>query len=122
MRGRTAINARLAWQLLPPGNASVFSQSLTAKPGRLCNVVHADAGVTVQRENVGSAEEYADQAATIAAAGGGKKTPVYEAGLANLTQQQTTMLAHLDGGKVEQLLLVRVEDPEAAGKTPQPAG
>jgi hypothetical protein len=157
-------------------------------------VVYGDDGVSVQGEGVGSAEEYADQAATIAAAGGDdtglsdktewrslgvfamardgetnpstflnlavdqqghlrgtyydavsdstqnvtgsvekksqracwtigdKKTPVYEAGLANLTQQQTTMLAHLDGGKVEQLLLVRVEDPEAAGKAAQPAG
>ncbi len=157
-------------------------------------VVYTDEGVSVQGESVGSAEEYADQAATIAAAGAddaelsdkaewrslgvfalardgetnpstflnlaidqqghlrgtyydavsdstenvsgsvekksqracwtiaGKKTPVYEAGLANLTQQQTTLLVHRDGGKVEQLLLVRVEDPEAAGKTPQPAG
>jgi len=161
------------------------------------NVVYADDGVTVQGENVGSAEEYANQAATIAAASGddselsdktewrslgvfalardgetnpstflnlavdqqghlrgtyydavsdstqnvsgsvekksqracwtigGKKTPVYEAGLANLTQQQTTMLVHRDGGKVEQLLLVRVEDPKAAagasGKASQAA-
>jgi len=157
-------------------------------------VVYGDDGVSVQGESVGSAEEYADQAATIAAAGAdnaelsaktewrslgvfamardgetnpstflnlavdqqghlrgtyydavsdstenvsgsvekksqracwtiaGKKTPVYEAGLANLTQQQTTMLVHRDGGKVEQLLLVRVEDPQAAGKAPQPGG
>jgi hypothetical protein len=45
---------------------------------------------------------------------GDKKTPVYEAGLANLTQQQTTILVHRDGGKDEQMLLVRVQDP--AGK------
>jgi hypothetical protein len=41
---------------------------------------------------------------------GDKKTPVYEAGLSNLTQQQTTILVHRDGGKVEQMLLVRVQD------------
>jgi len=45
---------------------------------------------------------------------GDKKTPVYEAGLANLTQQQTTILVHRDAGKVEQMLLVRVEDPKQA--------
>jgi hypothetical protein len=45
---------------------------------------------------------------------GDKKTPVYEAGLANLTKDQTTILVHRDGGKVEQLLLVRVDDQAAA--------
>ena len=52
---------------------------------------------------------------------GDKKTPVYEAGLANLTKQQTTILVHRDGGKVEQLLLVRVDDKAggaAAGSKP----
>ena len=47
---------------------------------------------------------------------GDKKTPVYEAGISNLTQQQTTILVHRDGGKVEQMLLVRVDDKAAAEK------
>ncbi len=42
-----------------------------------------------------------------------KKTPVYEAGLSNLTQKQTTILMHLANGKVEQMLLVRVDDAKA---------
>jgi hypothetical protein len=46
---------------------------------------------------------------------GDKKTPVYEAGIANLTQQQTTILVHRDGGKVEQMMLVRVQDKAGAG-------
>jgi hypothetical protein len=51
---------------------------------------------------------------------GDKKLPVYEAGLANLTQQQTTILVHRDDGKggpgkVEQMLLVRVQDDAAGG-------
>jgi hypothetical protein len=46
---------------------------------------------------------------------GDKKTPVYEAGLSNLTKQQTTILVHRDGGKVEQMLLVRVDDKAAGG-------
>ena len=154
------------------------------------NVVYEDDGVYVQGTNVGSPQEYADQAAAIAEQGksasvgdddqwrplgvyalarkeettpstfvslaidkagllrgtyydavsdttqnvsgkvdkktqraawtiGDKKTPVYEAGLSNLTQQQTTILVHRDGGKVEQMLLVRVEDPkQAAPATP----
>jgi hypothetical protein len=45
---------------------------------------------------------------------GDKKMPVYEAGLANLAQQQTTILVHRDGGSVEQMLLVRV--PADSGK------
>jgi len=55
---------------------------------------------------------------------GDKKTPIYETGLVNLTQQQTTVLVHRDAGtdggsgKVEQMLLVRVPDQgnEPAGK------
>ncbi len=55
---------------------------------------------------------------------GDKKTPIYETGLSNLTQQQTTVLVHRDAGadggtgKVEQMLLVRVpdQDKEAAAK------
>jgi hypothetical protein len=152
------------------------------------NVCYQDDGVYVQGERVGTAEEYAQQATTIAAAGGpdvtiaaddqwrplgvfalarseetspstflslgidkagllrgtyydavsdstmnitgkvdkksqraawtigDKKTPVYEAGLSNLTQKQTTILVHRDGGKVEQMLLVRVDDQAAAEK------
>jgi hypothetical protein len=156
------------------------------------NVVYGDDGVTVQGTNVGSAEDYASQAATLADRGakapvaaddqwrplgvyalaraeettpstflslaidkagvlrgtyydavsdttqnvtgqvdkktqraawtiGEKKTPVYEAGLSNLLQRQTTILMHRDGGKVEQMLLVRVDDPQqkAAGQTAQ---
>jgi len=47
---------------------------------------------------------------------GDKKTPVYEAGISNLTQQQTTILVHRDGGKVEQMMLVRVDDKAGAEK------
>ena len=46
---------------------------------------------------------------------GDKKTPVYETGLANLTQQQTTVLVHRDGGSVEQMLLVRVQQKDGGG-------
>jgi hypothetical protein len=53
---------------------------------------------------------------------GDKKTPVYEAGLSNLTQQQTTILVHRDGGKVEQMMLVRVDDKAAAEKGTAAAG
>lgn len=42
----------------------------------------------------------------------GKKKPVYEAGLNNLTQDQTTILVHQTNDKVEQMLLVRVNDPD----------
>ncbi len=42
----------------------------------------------------------------------GKKKPTYEAGLNNLTQDQTTILVHQANGKVEQMLLVRVNEPD----------
>ena len=51
---------------------------------------------------------------------GDKKTPVYEAGLTNLLGQQTTILVHRDDGKagdgkVEQMVLVRVDDKAGKG-------
>jgi hypothetical protein len=49
---------------------------------------------------------------------GDKKTPLYEAGLSNLTQQQTTILVHRDGGKVEQMLLVRVQERPGEDSAP----
>ncbi len=48
---------------------------------------------------------------------GDSKSPVYEAGVANLTKDQTTILAHNDDGSASQLTLVRLQQPEgAAGK------
>jgi hypothetical protein len=42
---------------------------------------------------------------------GGDKTPIYEAGIANLTRDQTTMLLHLPDGQQRQFTLVRLPDP-----------
>jgi hypothetical protein len=51
-----------------------------------------------------------------------KKTPVYEAGLSNLTQKQTTILMHLANGKVEQMLLVRVDEKNSGSAGSGSAG
>jgi hypothetical protein len=80
-----------------------------------------DAVSDSQQNITGKVEKKSQRAAwTI----GDKKTPIYETGLSNLTQQQTTVLVHRDTGtdggtgKVEQMLLVRVPDQgnEPAGK------
>lgn len=47
---------------------------------------------------------------------GDDKTPVYEAGLANLTKDKTTILAHNEGGNDQQLSLVRIQQPAGGGK------
>jgi hypothetical protein len=46
---------------------------------------------------------------------GGQQSPVFEAGIANLTQDQTTMLVHTADGQPQQLNLFRLQDPSAAG-------
>ena len=46
---------------------------------------------------------------------GERNAPVYEAGIANLTQRQATMLAHRRGATVDQLLLVRLDDVPGFG-------
>jgi len=43
---------------------------------------------------------------------GDKKTPVYEAGIANLTNDQTTMMVHYGKDRSQQFTLFRIEKPE----------
>jgi hypothetical protein len=42
---------------------------------------------------------------------GGDKTPVYEAGIANLTKDATPILIHLGDGQSRQMTLVRLQQP-----------
>jgi hypothetical protein len=44
---------------------------------------------------------------------GGRKSPVFEAGIANLTKDKTTMLVHFgQDKKSQQMTLVRIEEPK----------
>ena len=43
---------------------------------------------------------------------GDRKTPVYEAGIANLTKEETTMLVHYSPERSMQFTLVRIEEPQ----------
>jgi hypothetical protein len=53
---------------------------------------------------------------------GGDQTPVYEAGIANLTRDQTTMLLHTPDGQQRQFTLIRLPEPtQAAGASNVPA-
>lgn len=47
---------------------------------------------------------------------GDKKTVVFEAGLNNLTQEQTTILVHYGKEKTQQMELVRLEEPKDVDK------
>jgi hypothetical protein len=44
---------------------------------------------------------------------GDRKDVVYEAGIANLTKDETPALAHFGGGNTQQFVLVRLKRPEA---------
>lgn len=43
-----------------------------------------------------------------------KNDPIIETGLANLTQNEASVLVHFSSGETQQWLMVRVENPEAA--------
>jgi hypothetical protein len=45
---------------------------------------------------------------------GDRKTPVYETGIANLTQDESTMLVHFGTDRTEQFNLIRIEQPKDA--------
>ena len=47
---------------------------------------------------------------------GDKKKPVYEAGIANLTKDQTTMLVHYGKDRSQQFTLFRIEQPDEGGE------
>src|SRR5262249_11261772 len=42
---------------------------------------------------------------------GKSKSPVYEAGIANLTKEATTMLVHYGPDRTQQFTLIRIEEP-----------
>jgi len=43
---------------------------------------------------------------------GDRKTPIYEAGIANLTKAESAMLVHYSKDRTEQFTLIRIEEPE----------
>jgi len=45
---------------------------------------------------------------------GDRKTPVYDVGIANLTQEATTMMVHYGAERSSQFTLVRLEEPQGA--------
>jgi hypothetical protein len=47
---------------------------------------------------------------------GGDKTPVFEAGIANLTGDQTTMLVHTADGRQHQFSLMRLQEQSQSGR------
>ena len=49
---------------------------------------------------------------------GDKKNPVYEAGIANLTKDETTMVVHYFQSSSQQYSLIRIQQPEGE----QPSG
>jgi hypothetical protein len=50
---------------------------------------------------------------------GDKKDIVFETGLNNLTQKETTVLVHYGKERTEQMILIRLPDPGSSGKTPE---
>ncbi|MSR31749.1 MAG: hypothetical protein EXR99_09615 [Gemmataceae bacterium] len=49
---------------------------------------------------------------------GDKKFPVYQAGIANLTKPETTIMVHFSKDKTQQFSLIRIEQPEKEVKAP----
>ena len=103
-------------------NPSTFV-SLAIDQAGILRGTYYDAVSDAQQNITGKVDKKTQRAAwTI----GDKKTPIYETGLVNLTQSQTTVLVHRDAGtdggtgKVEQMLLVRVPDKDGpvAGDAP----
>lgn len=63
-----------------------------------------------QMENLGGSVDKKTQRAAWTI--GGDKSPVYEAGIANLTREATPILIHLGDGQTRQMTLVRLPEPQ----------
>jgi hypothetical protein len=68
-----------------------------------------DAVTDSTSEVFGSVDQKSQRAAWTV---GDRKTPVYEAGIANLTKNETTMLVHYAKDRSQQFTLIRIEEPE----------
>jgi hypothetical protein len=68
-----------------------------------------DAVTDSTQEVYGSVDKKTQRAAWTVA---DKKTPVYEAGIANLTRDETTMLVHYGKDRSQQFTLIRLQEPE----------
>jgi hypothetical protein len=75
-----------------------------------------DAVTDTTSQIVGSVDSKTQRAAWTV---GDRKTPIYEAGIANLTEAETTMLVHYAKDRTQQFSLVRIEDPDKGGKEPE---
>jgi hypothetical protein len=53
---------------------------------------------------------------------GNNQTPVYEAGIANLTKNSTPILVHTGGGQSHQMSLIRLQPPQQSSNGPAPGG
>jgi hypothetical protein len=53
---------------------------------------------------------------------GSDQAPVYEAGIANLTKNETPILVHTADGQSRQLTLIRLEQPAENANGPPAAG
>jgi hypothetical protein len=67
-----------------------------------------DAVTDTTTEVVGSVNPKSQRAAWTV---GDRKTPVYEAGIANLTESETTMVVHYGTERSQQFTLIRIEEP-----------
>ncbi len=74
-----------------------------------------DAVTDTTNEVYGSVNQKTQRAAWTV---GDRKTPVYEAGMANLTQDETTMVVHYGTERSQQFTLIRIEVPETEAAPP----
>jgi hypothetical protein len=70
-----------------------------------------DAVTDTTSEVFGSVDQKTQRAAWTV---GDRKTPVFEAGIANLTKNETTMLVHYAKDRSQQFTLIRIEEPETS--------
>ena len=70
-----------------------------------------DAVTDTTSEVYGSVDQKTQRAAWTV---GDRKTPVYEAGFANLTRSEATMLVHYAKDRTQQYIMIRIEEPETS--------
>ena len=95
---------------------TMFVQLIVNKNGTINGTFTNTAAGNESQSIEGMVDKKSQRAAWVLA---GKKRPIMETGIFNLTKETAPALVHFEDGQTQQWLLVRMDEPKEAAATPQ---
>jgi hypothetical protein len=95
---------------------TMFVQLAVSKTGNLAGTFTNTAAGNETQTLEGLVDKKSQRAAWVVS---GKKRPIMETGIFNLTKETAPVLVHFEDGQTQQWLLVRMEEPKEAAQPPK---